>query len=347
VRYALFSVVLGACAERVPLSRVPVRGGTADQHAQVRDILEEFEADSGEGRVQLTEVVFGQIYGDATGTFNAVTDVIRMEPYLEGPPLERVLRHELCHALDFAEGLMEGPHPTFDPLIHDLFMLGAIDTDGLEGPRYRRSEAFARYCDLGPFVGHALIAACPGEPDEVNDATAYLSREVWQTWEPPPSQRGPAVHARWQAPSPDPVAFGVLGLSDPSQIRIQYGTERVDVGLDDGLPRSGSTLFAPQEKLPAGVSHLCPVYGALLDGTGWSEGPAAVLVRFELYREAATPRILTMDGGEWTRVAGCFPQEHIDLFSTADGRLWLAWVEDSTVSWAPLLDPRLTRRSAP
>jgi hypothetical protein len=340
VKYFLPGVLLGACAERVPLDEVPITGGTEEQHAEARRILAAFEADSGEGRVVLTGVTFAPVYGEAIGTFSAVSDHIRLEPDLQGPLLERALRHELCHALDFAEELMVGPDETFDALILDLFRLGSIDTGGLGGPRYRRSEAFASYCDMGPLVAHALSSACPGEPEAVTEAAAYLTSRVWKTWDPPAAHPGPgAPHASWTAPAPDPGEFGVMGLADPAQIRVLYGTSLVDLGLDDGLPR-GEALqaFAPQEELPEGLSGLCPLYGSLSDGVGWSEGPAAALVRFRLYDTSAVARILATDGGAWGLAEGCVPQVYTDLFTTADHRLWLAWVDGSTVSWAPLLE---------
>lgn len=336
------SSLLGfACAERVPLSQVPIRGGTEQQHAEARHILASFEEASGRDRVALTEVVFGPVYGAAVGSFDAVRDRIRIEPDLQGPRLERTLRHELCHALDFAEGLMEGPDATFDALVRDLFRVGAVDTEGLGGPRYRRSESFARYCDMGPLAASALSAACPGEPADVSEAAAYLARRVWRAWEPEPLPAVPETpHASWTAPEPLWGEFGVLGLADPSRIRVRYGALVVDLGLDDGQPMDDRPLrpFAPQEELPEGLAGLCPLYGDLLAGAGWSDGPAAVLVRFDLYGEDAATRVLASEGGAWGPLGGCLSQAHTDVFTTADHRLWLAWVDDRTVSWAPLLE---------
>jgi hypothetical protein len=337
----LVAALLGACAERVPLSQVPVRGGTDAQQAEVRRIIEGFEQAAGPGRVALTEVVFSDIYGPAIGTFSPVSFRVRLESGLQGFELERVLRHELCHALDYTEGLVAEPDPAFDALVHDLFVLGAVDTEGLEGPRNRRSEAFARFCEKGPLIAEALSSACPGEPDEVTEVAATLVRQVWPAWERPQSSPIPGrVHASWTAPAPDPEEFGVIGLADPSQIRVQYGSARVDLDLESGRPpdRGASPPFAPQEELPEGLDGLCPMYGYLSDGAGWAEGPAAALVRFDLYEGSAVARVLAADGGAWGPVHGCVSHQHTDLFATADHRLWLAWVDGATVSWVPLLE---------
>lgn len=335
-------VLLGSsCAEQVPLPEVPIEGGTPQQRAEARQILDAFEADVGEGRVVLSEVRFGSIYG-AAGRFFRGSGRIRLDPELRGGALQRALRHELCHALDFGEGLMERPDRTFDALVRELFVDDVIDTDGLGGPRYRRSEAFARYCDVGPLAARALSVGCPGDPPEITAAAGYLARRVWGFPEPPgPGLREP--HASWTAPAPDPEVFDALGTTDPSRIRVLYGTPEglavhtLDIDGGQRLDGGGAALFAPDEPLPEGLADLCPLSGDPPSGAGWSGGPAAARVRLGLYGVGTAPRILATDGEGWAPIAdGCVPYGPAALFATPDRELWLAWVDERTVSWAPL-----------
>jgi hypothetical protein len=286
-------------------------------------------------------VAFERLYGRVVGRYVPLPDRIEIDPDVRGPLLERVVRHELCHALDFDEDLVTRPHPVWDALVLRLFHLGRVDAAGLEGPRNRRSEAFAQFCDLGPLLAQALADGCPGDPADVDYAAAWILHTVWREWDVPrfPGP-GPAV-ASWTAPSAALFddEFGVLGLEDPNLIRVAWGEARVDLSRAEGAPVDGPyPVVAPQEELPRGLVGLCPLSGFSYAGAGWSDGPAAVLFGIDVYAGLATPRVLANDGGRWAWVEGCVDAEHADVFVTSDHRIWLATVDDGTVQWTPLLE---------
>lgn len=117
---ALSMVGALGCHERFSLDDVPIVGGTDDQRALVRERLAEFEADAGVGRLTLQAVVFDSL-DDPIGSFNRRTDRIELSDQLDPSVLALVLRHELCHALDFTEQLVDRPSPLFDGLADGLF----------------------------------------------------------------------------------------------------------------------------------------------------------------------------------------------------------------------------------
>src|SRR6185436_9005541 len=97
-RAGLVVVLVCGCADRVPLADVPIRGGTASQRAVARRVMDAFDRDAGEGRVDLRELAFDPLYGPVAGRYHPIGDRIQVDPDVRGPELERVVRHELCHA---------------------------------------------------------------------------------------------------------------------------------------------------------------------------------------------------------------------------------------------------------
>ncbi|MEZ4237719.1 MAG: hypothetical protein R3F59_16535 [Myxococcota bacterium] len=341
MRVAALALAAG-CAQQVPLDEVPVLHGTDAQAATVQRGIAAFEAASGAGRVTLRRIVFDDVYG-ALGQYDSVHQRVRLDHALHGAVLERVLRHELCHALDFQEDLVADPDPRWDDQVRTLFRLGAVDTAGLDGPRIRRSEAFARYCELGPLVAHALRDPCPEEAPEDTDVFRFLARRVWRASDVPPLPPLGEPHASWVPPQP-PYTFDVLGLDDPGRIalRLDSGVDVsfVTLDLDSGapVPDPGLAPFLPDAPLPAGLEGVCPLYADFSSAAGFAAGPAAVVARFWLYPGASAGRVLADDGSGWAPLPGCVPPGPSDVFATADGRVWLAWTDGGRIAWAALLE---------
>jgi hypothetical protein len=168
-------VTLGL-ADRVPLGDAPIVGADdAQMLTLVRELLAEFEQDVGEGRVGLVEVRFAP--RRTLGAFSPRTGRIVLADDLTPEDLQDVLGHELCHALDFAEDLVARPVAEFDALGFEVVdpRRGGRPVQGSE--RFRRREAFAAWCALGPDTAQHLVAS--DEPERVTEAAHWLVERVW------------------------------------------------------------------------------------------------------------------------------------------------------------------------
>lgn len=138
---------------------------TGDESGEIASVVAEFAAWTGRDgvcvpRIDVVEVVADD--ADVAGRFVAPGEPIEIAA--SNGSVARVVRHELCHALDAVEGLA-------DPLA------GTLDADAVDPVRYaddelRRAEAFALVCEAGPAevdFAAALEARCgvPADPAAV------------------------------------------------------------------------------------------------------------------------------------------------------------------------------------
>ena len=139
-----FLLLSQGCKARVPLSEVPITGGTKAQREAVRAGLLDFEHWIGFDRVHLTEVRIEDLEGDNQGLWYERRALILLDE--EVSDLDKTLRHELCHALDSAEDLSEGRSV--------LKSLGQPYTkpDVPSDQQEPWTEAFAEVCSLGPLA---------------------------------------------------------------------------------------------------------------------------------------------------------------------------------------------------
>jgi hypothetical protein len=115
MRWVAVWVVLGGCASR-PLDEVPIHGGTPAQERVIREAIAEFEAWIGPGRIELGRItVGGMSRGD--GRYWPDARRIRLAEELEDARLREVTHHELCHAVDHQENLLNDDVPTFDEVL--------------------------------------------------------------------------------------------------------------------------------------------------------------------------------------------------------------------------------------
>ena len=111
MRCAMFFAA--GCGAGVPLSEVPIRGGTEAQQYEVRAALVEFDAAVGAGRVEVRSVHIRRFADRRTDE--------------ELTSFRDSVWHELCHALEDDEGITLG-----EPLIARL-------REGLFDPAYPRT----------------------------------------------------------------------------------------------------------------------------------------------------------------------------------------------------------------
>jgi hypothetical protein len=336
----LAALALGGCigGAPYPLERVPIVGGSPETRSEAEAELADFAAWIGR-RLELAEIAFGETRAGSLGRFARSRSRITIDEQLDPSLVRGVLRHELCHAIDYAEDLAEEQPDLLDRLADGLYAGGVLPVDAQGGRRSRRSEALARFCELGPFAARALAEPCPGDAADGTAVMDWLSDTLWTGWQPsatPPPLPGP--HASWQAGwDPGGDGFGVRSTEDPLVVEISLGAAvepgHLQVTLEDGSPASGD--------LPLGVLADAPPPGLPEGATvslarGWHDGPGAAVVSYDLYHLGDSPGRLIWSGGKgWAAVQdGCVAADH-DLFTTDDD-VWLAWVDGTDVSWTPI-----------
>jgi hypothetical protein len=195
-RLAVLAGGLSACEPCLSVAEVSVTGAlSASGVATWRAMAESWERDVGVGRVCLTRVSFGE---SAPTDWSEVElpglyDVRRRSIEFRNPGGAQVATaHELCHALDYQQGLdhLEAELPALrdDDLLHD---------DGLRDWIQAPEERFAVWCEAGPhhLTLVAQVAEACGVPDvaraaEDVRAAAYPAADVAQPRWVAPTRRG-------------------------------------------------------------------------------------------------------------------------------------------------------------
>lgn len=342
------ALLLSGCAQRFDLDQVPIEGGTPEQRAAVREGLARFEADAGPGRIQLKQIAFEPLEGWTAGSYTRRSDKVEIEEELSPEGVLRVLRHELCHVLDFTEELVDQPSPLFDGLADGLSDpdLGLLPIDGMRSEREQRSEALARFCDLGPLALSALADRCPNEPAAVGDVADWLLLHIWRDYVSPENVGSlPPPRAEWDAGPRDgpPKSFIIDAVADPAILWISVGSSDADwaseyVDRETGEPWDGPFPggFPAGDGVPPGLPP--PEDARLGLWAGWPDGPGASIAYINLYHLGETQRLLASDGGPWGFVAtSCVPWRRNNPFGTVDHQIWFAWLDDNFVRWAPIL----------
>lgn len=331
-------VALLGCAPSVPLADVPIRRGTAEQREAVEQALADFELQTGGGRVEIRKIVFAR--GDYGGQYNSASRVIHVHEEIPVDLVPKVVRHELCHALDFQEDLLARKGSPIDAWVDVLLdeEAGLVE-ERIHRPRRRRSEAFALWCGEGPLHAALLSESCSDEPLEVTEVAAWLTEVVWTGYALPTIEETPAPTPSWTALF-EPVAVYASATADPSVISLSLvaaaeggGSEHQWAYLDlhSGAwlpPIPGILGVSDYEPLPMDLGDL-HVYNSVMAPSG--EFGARVGIDFFL-GEHPTRRALYWNG-ETLFDAGCI----LDVFGAED-RIWGVWTEGAVVHWSPLGD---------
>jgi len=347
--------VLMACTRTFPLPEVPVVGGTAEQRAQVAAELVDFDEQIGTERLFLSEVRFEPL--DFEGLIHLTSRRIALDDNLDGGRLDHVLRHELCHALDYSEDLAQIDQDFFDELGEAV--AGAedsrIDEVSLDA-RSLRSEALATYCGVGALAAFATAESCAEEAPQIAEIAVWLTEFVWSAsrydtlldW-------APAVHSSWFAAHDlrtyDIEADGTLQPPNGLAISGSIG-EASSTAWDDGITDfsavvdidSGAVLSVALEDIedekdmwwdlgdpPGGIE--CNYGGR---PRGWLDGPAAAWCTVEfvgLGRSDARLLVMSDSDLEWRATTNGCALPGYELF-VARGAVWTAWIEDATVKWS-------------
>lgn len=341
-RVPIALLVTAACRGTGPLPDTPVVGGSERQRELARLELADFDRAVGAGRLEIPEVRFEP--RDAAGSTRLHTHAVRLDVDLDDDDVRWVLRHELCHALDFEEDLTTPRIPLLDRFADDLFAEGGfVEPERVENdPRLRRSEALAAACSLGHLVAQAASTPCDDDPPVFADLADWLNERVW-TGDLPPVATWSAVPTATFPTSIVPDHIDVDPTADGGLLlrvrRTADGSTKLLpptlVDLDTGAPSpSGAYELADAtEEEPPGLESKMDV-----DATGWTDGPAAAWGRSDLWHLGwSAPHLYVYDSPEagWRAASpGCaLPAQA--LFP-ADGRVWAAWAEGESVVWAPV-----------
>lgn len=301
---------LFGCGTWFPIADVPVVGGTAAERALVAEALDQFDRDIGRDRLSLREVRFGGVSDAFAGSYRH--GVIRLAEGLPADELFQTVRHELCHALDDAEGLSSLGEDVFASVeIDDWY----IDREDFEG------ESFATLCDDGPSIAQVLSVPCSTE----SEATAYawLHEMVWAVRPFEVFSVDTSMHAQGSS-GPYASLRIVSGLSNI----VQVGTAQNFDGALVVVPTDVYTGAPSAEPFEPADSDLAPPDDLpVLETVGWQAGPGGAVV--------ADGAALTWDGTAWRLPEDVCVSPMGGLFS-ADGQIWGYEGDGSTVSWRAL-----------
>ncbi|MEZ4236873.1 MAG: hypothetical protein R3F59_12110 [Myxococcota bacterium] len=340
-----------ACAPQWPLPEVPITGGTLAERRLVRRELLAFDEAVGSGRVRLASFEIGDVEGAAIGHLRGRR--VTVEPGIVPDDLVAVVRHELCHALDFQEHLTADAPPPLTALEPDLRPMLAAWEDGVP-----IEETLAHYCQPGPFGAQALSEACPGDDPRGTALTSWLMEHVWVAYDAATREHGPAVGrdlgpevaSSWMEPYQEPVhVVRLLPADDP------YGISHspVPIDLTDGSIAAGGRgrvdrASGYDQRFPGPPVY--PVDGRLWApddrGVGLEGGPfvSAYRVGFDSYVFNAmdtiapsAPRLLGWDGEVWWMPKDSCLRPGQGVFVTDDGVFWSTWIEGTARRWAPFV----------
>ncbi|MDP2316598.1 MAG: hypothetical protein Q8P41_27135 [Pseudomonadota bacterium] len=226
-------------------------------------------------------------YPSVIGRYQGSGEPILVEP--EATEVARVVRHELCHALDTQED-HSAPN-------EDLFPTEATPKSDLYPTDEARSrETFADACEAEPT--DIVLAQVLGERcsrDLVPAPTRYLHETVWTGVEPTPISDTPrdiGIIATDVTLDPDLYVDGVAGLDGALVLGVNWFVLELDRYVT-GLVRVDTTTGALSARieLPRDVEHPGQVVVAASDGdvVAFVQGETLAAYRVDLDTGAAEP----------------------------------------------------------
>ncbi len=357
---AALMLLISACAPRYDVEEVPILGGTVEQRAAVTEALGDFERWIGSGRIQLSKVVLDGPALDkkeAQGFYGTQFDSILLDDELPLRRLKMMLRHELCHAVEHQEHLLNKPVAAFDDAaaailqdrshpLHSKLM--DARTDGI-----LRKEMFSYVCQRAP-VGTALHAhPCPSESSDYIKMAKWIASNIW-TGDPDVSTEAtfrisPSI-IEWAAPaSVDRIGFfgsetdAVLILlpkvvGEASEMNVVSALDGTELPPETWIPDPEPIILGYEGRPPVGASVLNDYYGALTgidDVLAVSDGDTTIRVVTNVLGShgAFGSRVIAGSGDRWSVVDGACPSDVHSVF-LANNKLYVGWAEGADVLWA-------------
>lgn len=174
----MFAALGGAsCVPGVPLREVVIEGGTESQQAAAYRALAWFDQHADADRVTLTGFSFGAIELDfAEGQYDPETRWITILDTSEVEWVGTLVRHELCHALDYQQGISVRHEAALSAMAEQMPNVQRFYPEELAVP-----EAFAQLCQLGGTATDFMTRGCNASDPGENDLLQEIQDEVWST----------------------------------------------------------------------------------------------------------------------------------------------------------------------
>lgn len=317
---------VAACAPCPPLAEVPVRGGTEAQRALAEETLAEM-ADALALPVCVDRVRFGgwAPFVHKYGSYSTVTHRVSVEPAANEDEVPIVVRHEVCHAVDTQNDVVDGRK--------DVFVLADPET-GEDLYRPGR-EPFAVLCAYGAAALAPLWdAECVDDPDL--RGAQIVRHEVYGFEDPPAVTLGAEVgFAYGDAILADDVVEGLdflrttgdnlyLGISAARGSRWVYTWRTVD-------PRTGARV-ADEDPVDELEPRLDP-WWQTEDADGvedvWAVDASLLLP------QGAARRWMVFDGAQWRPTDRPCARDLVPF--AVRGQVWAGWIDEEAgeLRWAP------------
>ncbi|MEN0068327.1 MAG: hypothetical protein AAGA48_39775 [Myxococcota bacterium] len=308
--------------------------------------MDAFARWAGQDRVRLRYVEFADL-GPRAGV--ATTEgVIQLNQVLDGADAIRVaMRHELCHTLDFGEGLSTKALDWLDEFAANLPAASIVPIEGVDPNLQFRAEAFAELCEsLTPLAAQVVEQPCAPEEELFGTAARWMRQEVWREPPAPALEVGEEV-VSFDLPFYDPKdpwnRFSISATLDPDALLIESWNDANPVGavwVDrvTGVQVDSLAQAVELPKVDDVPGELAPAGFLSLQGTdGFVVG--TWYIRVEGSGQSA-PRVIAFDGQTWRPVDDTCTKSisgfDRSLF-VSNQQLWLGWENEGQAKWGPLL----------
>lgn len=337
------------CASPDSLLELPIRGATAAQEAALRAELAAFEAATGAGRTRVRSVTVADL-GGRRGLWRPIPRRIELSEGEATGDMVRILRHELCHALDFAEGPLHLEHDaTYTRMAAHLHRTeGDVLGGGDDPERRRKREVFALSCEEGPWMAHAHVQPCPDDDPDLSTIARHLAEVVWtRSGGLERAALGPTVRLAPDHEGGAPESFTARGMGQEPIVFAGYGFDDgamgrgaidVDTGahLGSGFDEAGE-LWAPLLEPPDHLEIPIPSGARASSVVGWGAGPVVAALEHELsLGPQMGPRWAASDGGAWALIGEGCPDPSSEPFA-AGGRVFAVELSDTAFTWRPVV----------
>jgi hypothetical protein len=317
----MIAILLGlvGCGS-VPLAEVPIVGGSPEVRDEVIHAVNRFERWVGVGRISLREIRIEDAGPGHLGAYGRISRTIRIDDRPMGRlQREEVVFHELCHALDYQERLVQRRSDLWQALDEAFAARGR--SPGPSGVRQRRvdAERFAILCEQGPVWAQLVERECPADDlQPFADLAAWLLDDVWTAEVPTPATLGTPV--MWEAPFepkllhirawPDGHSFG-LTVIDRLEPSANTRVERAYLRILDGGPSSRSEVgFYPEpytRSLPLQLPRWADRSVSSVPYSSYVWSPTSAIVNVDIagpYLESPIQRTLLLDE-DWRATTAC------------------------------------------
>lgn len=354
----LVLTLLAACG-RVPLPEVPIVDGTESQRQAARDELEAFDLAVTSGRVELVEVRFEPMEW-LGGHYSHSRETISLREDLPPSEIPLVLRHELCHAIEYQNRMLSGSDPVFDAWADHILSNESLIAHDLvpDNARDVRGEVMAYSCQEGPSASLLMSTGCTPSSEPLRDVGDWLRDRVWHgetELDEDSAWVVSDVRGAWAPPAGTDIdVLQAFGAQSQDAALLVFSTE-VDAELTFIDLRTGERLetlssdttytstVAPIPTLPEGL-RVPDLYqgGDIIGAHHVTDGVTAVALAqgqtLEKLDTVLSQRILVHDGdGPWSIAGGlCLPDALASVF-LANGRFYVAWAENGEIRWSEIV----------